>query len=274
MPETNQATEMDSLKQRLKSTWSAGDFGQIAKSYQRGAASFISELGIKPGQKILDVACGNGNLSFPAAQAGAVVTGVDIAPNLILQAKQRAENEGLNITFEEGDAERLPYSDASFEIAVSMFGAMFAPRPELVVSELLRVTASGGTLAMANWTKESFIGEMFKTIAGFVPPPAIMPSPLLWGDEAIIRERFKEAKNIATERQSITFEFDMPPEEVVSFWREYYGPTQRAFAALDGDSAKQEDLYKALSDLWKRANRASGNTTTVDSQYLKVLVSR
>lgn len=274
MPETNQATEMDSLKQRLKSTWSAGDFGQIAKSYQRGAASFISELGIKPGQKVLDVACGNGNLSFPAAQVGAVVTGVDIAPNLISQAKQRAENEGLNITFEEGDAERLPYSDASFEIAVSMFGAMFAPRPELVVSELLRVTAPGGTLAMANWTKESFIGEMFKTIAGFVPPPSIMPSPLLWGDEGIVSERFKDASNIVTERQTITFEFDMPPEEVISFWREYYGPTQRAFAALDDDSEKQKDLYQALSNLWRNANRAKGNATLVDSQYLKVLVTR
>lgn len=181
MPETNQTTEMDSLKQRLKSTWSAGDFGQIAKSYQQGAADFISQLEIKAGQKLLDVACGTGNLSFPAAQAGAIVTGIDIAPNLVAQARKRAESEGMNITFEEGDAERLPYSDQSFNISVSMFGAMFAPRPELVASELLRVTTNGGTLAMANWTKESFVGDMFRTIAAFVPPPSIMPSPLLWG---------------------------------------------------------------------------------------------
>lgn len=274
MPETNNATEMDSLKQRLKSTWSAGDFGQIAKSYQRGAASFISELGIEPGQRVLDVACGNGNLSLPAAKAGAVVTGVDIAPNLILQAKERAGNEGLKITFEEGDAESLPYSDSSFDVAVTMFGAMFAPRPELVASELLRVTASGGTIAMANWTKESFIGEMFKVIAGFVPAPSIMPSPLLWGDEGIVSERFKNAGNVVTKRQTITFEFDMPPEEVVSFWREYYGPTQRAFAALDGNPEKQEDLYQALSSLWRGSNRSNGTSTSVDSQYLKVLVTR
>ena len=171
MQETNQTAEIDSLKQRLKSTWSAGDFGQIVKAYQPGAASFVSDLGIKPGQKILDVACGNGNLSFPAARAGGIVTGVDIAPNLILQAKERMENEGLKITFEEGDAEQLPYSDKSFDLVVSMFDAIFAPRPELVASELLRVIAPGGTIAMANWTKESFIGKMFKTIGRFVPPP-------------------------------------------------------------------------------------------------------
>ena len=154
--------EMEALKTRLRGMWMAGDFGEIARTIEAGAEEFITRLAPRPGERVLDVACGSGNLAIPAARSGATVTGVDIATNLLEQARARAASEGLTIQFDEGDAERLPYDDASFDTVVTMFGAMFAPRPELVAAELTRVCRPGGRMAMANWTPEGFIGQMFK----------------------------------------------------------------------------------------------------------------
>ena len=181
--------EIETLKSKLKATWSAGDFGEIAKSYAKGAEDFIKRRNLQPEMKVLDVACGTGGLAIPAARTGATVTGVDIAPNLVEQARENAEREGLKIQFDEGDAEALPYGDASFDVVVTMFGAMFAPRPELVAAELKRVCRPGGIITMANWTPDGFIGRMFKIVSGHVPPPAGMPPPVLWGVDATVRER-------------------------------------------------------------------------------------
>jgi SAM-dependent methyltransferase len=269
--------EMESLKARLKGTWSAGDFGRIAQSYERGAADFIARLALQPGQHLLDVACGTGNLAIPAARAGAEVVGIDIAPNLVEQARARSAAAGLNIKFEEGDAEQLPYENGSFDVVVSMFGAMFAPRPQLAADELLRVTRPGGLIAMANWTARSFIGQMFKTIAALVPPPAIMPSPLLWGDEATLRERLGSGvSELRVQPVMIEFRFDnIAPADVVEFWRRYYGPTQRAFEALADDASKQTALRSALEQLWTNHNRASTRgSTRVESEYLDVRARR
>src|ERR1051325_11556923 len=185
-------SELTALKTRLRATWIAGDFGQIAKSYVSGAEEFIKKLHLKPGMKVLDVACGTGNLALPAARTGAIVTGVDIAPNSLEQARQNAKQEGLNIQFDEGDAEALPYDDAGFDAVVTMFGAMFAPRPELVAAELKRVCRPGGVIAMANWRPGGFIGHMFKISASHFPLPPGMASPVLWGKEQTVRERFGE----------------------------------------------------------------------------------
>jgi len=185
--------EMESLKAKLKAVWMSGDFGEVAKHIEAGAEDFIARLALKPGVRLLDVACGSGNQSIPAAQAGAIVTGVDIAPNLLEQARARSASEGLSIQFDEGDAEKLPYDDAAFDVVVSMFGAMFAPRPELVASELVRVCRPGGKIVMANWTPEGFIGQMFKVTGKHVPPPPNMPSPVKWGDEATVRQRFGDS---------------------------------------------------------------------------------
>lgn len=269
--------EMESLKTRLKGTWSAGDFGRIAQSYERGAADFIARLALQPGQHLLDVACGTGNLAIPAAQAGAEVIGIDIAPNLVEQARERAAAARLNIRFDEGDAEQLPYETGSFDVVVSMFGAMFAPRPQLAADELLRVTRPGGLIAMANWTARSFIGQMFKTIAALVPPPAIMPSPLLWGDESTLRERLGGGvSELRVQPVMIEFRFDnIAPADVVEFWRRYYGPTQRAFEALADDASKQTALRSALEQLWTNHNRASTRgSTRVESEYLDVRARR
>jgi SAM-dependent methyltransferase len=269
------ATDMDALKSRLKATWMAGDFGLIARGYEAGAAEFVSRLGLAPRTRVLDVACGTGNLALPAARAGAAVTGVDIATNLLEQARSRAAAEGLTARFDEGDAEKLPYPDASFDAVISMFGVMFAPRPELSAAELLRVCRSGGTIALANWTPGGFVGQMFRTIAGYVPPPAGVPSPLLWGDEAKVRERLGGGSSeLRTTPRLIAFEFPFAPAEVVEFWRVYYGPTNRAFEALAADPARQAALRAVLEQLWSGHNTATGGTTRVESEYLEVLATR
>lgn len=266
-------TEMESLKTKLKAMWMAGDFGQIAKQLESEAGAFINRLGLKPGERLLDVACGSGNLTIPAARAGAVVTGADIATNLLEQGRARAAAEGLTIQFDEGDAESLPYDDASFDLVVSMFGAMFAPRPQLVAAELVRVCRPGGRIAMANWTPEGHIGQMFKATGKHVPPPPNMPSPLKWGDEATVRELLHDGvADLKLTRRIGRFNFPFTPAEVVEHFRTYYGPTQRAFAALDSNA--QAALRSDLEQLWAQHNQATDNTTQVDGEYLEVLAIR
>ena len=266
-------TEMESLKTRLKSMWMAGDFGQIANVIQAGADEFIRSLGLKPGNRVLDVACGTGNLAIPAARTGARVTGVDIATNLLEQARARAESESLTIQLDEGDAESLPYDDASFDVVVTMFGAMFAPRPELVSSELVRVSEPGGRIAMANWTPAGFIGQMFKVTGKHVPPPPTMPSPLKWGDEETVRERLTNGiADLKLTRRMCAFKLPFPPADVVEFFRMYYGPTQRAFGAVDENA--QAALRKDLEQLWSDNNQATDGTTHVNAEYLEVLGTR
>lgn len=254
----------------MRAVWSAGDFGKIAEAIYDAGDEFIARLNIAPGERVLDVACGTGNLAIPAARAGAQVTGVDIAPNLIEQARARAAADGLICRFDEGDAEAMPYADASFDTVVTMFGAMFAPRPDRTASELLRVTRPGGRIAMANWTSEGFTGEMFRTGSKHVPPPAGIPSPLQWGDEATVRERFGEnVLDLKMSRTRLVFRFAMSPAEVVEHFRQYFGPTQFAFNALDADS--QDALRADLTGLWRDNNRAADGTTEVESEYLSVI---
>src|SRR5688500_13220188 len=267
MESASQTSEMDALKAKLRATWISGDFGQIARFYVDEAADFVNRLGLKPGSKVLDVACGTGNLSLPAARLGANVTGVDIAPNLVEQARANAAGEGLKAQFDEGDAEALPYDDASFDSVLTMFGAMFAPRPDLVASELKRVTKPGGLIAMANWTPAGFIGQMFKAVGAHVPPP------VLWGKDDVGRERFGDGvSKIETRPRILTFAFPFLPSEVVDHFRVYYGPTNKAFGALD--NTKQDALRKDLEDLWTKHNEATDGTTSVQAEYLEVVATR
>jgi SAM-dependent methyltransferase len=260
---------METLKNKLRAMWIAGDFGEIAKSIEAGAEEFIARLDLKSGMRVLDVACGTGNLAIPAAKAGADVTGIDIAPNLIDQANQRAKTEGLTAKFEVGDAEALPYEDGAFDVVMTMFGAMFAPRPDVTAAELKRVCKPGGLIAMANWTPEAFTGQMFKTFAKHVPPPPGMPSPVLWGKEDIIEERFSEGvSDLQTKRQKITFTYPFGSKEVVEHFRLYFGPTNKAFGSLD--QAGQDALRADLEGLWTENNRATDDTTEVESEYLEV----
>ncbi|HEY5883166.1 MAG TPA: methyltransferase domain-containing protein [Pyrinomonadaceae bacterium] len=264
---------IEPLKAKLKATWMAGDFGQIARMIEKCADEFIERLAITPGKRVLDVACGSGNLAVPAAHKGASVTGVDIATNLLEQARERAKSEGLAIQFDEGDAEQLPYDDATFDEVITMFGAMFAPRPELVASELIRVCKPGGRIAMANWTPAGFIGQMFKTTGKHVTPPPDMPSPLKWGDEETVKERFKTGvTNLQMTPRMCVFNMPFPPGEMVEFFRTYYGPTGKAFGALDdaGQTALRTDLEK----LWSDHNQAKDGTTYVEGEYLEVIARK
>jgi SAM-dependent methyltransferase len=264
---------MDALKAKLRATWISGDFGQIAKALAAEAETFIGRLGLKPGSKVLDVACGTGNLGLPAARLGANVTGVDIAPNLIEQARANAAREGLQAQFDEGDAEALPYEDASFDAVMTMYGAMFAPRPELVAAELLRVTKPGGLIAMGNWTPTGFIGQMFKLTAGYVPPPPGMAPPVLWGKDDVVRERFGDGvSKIETTPRIVKLGFPFSPAEVVEHFRLYYGPAHQAFAKLDEN--KQAALRKDLEELWTKNNQMTDGTTSADCEYLEVVATR
>jgi SAM-dependent methyltransferase len=268
-----QTSEIDALKAKLRATWIAGDFGQIAKFLAEEAEDFINRLGVQPGSNVLDVACGTGNLALPAARLGANVTGVDIAPNLVEQARANATREGLQAQFDEGDAEALPYADASFDTVVTMYGAMFAPRPDLVAAELLRVTRPGGRIAMGNWTPAGFIGQMFKVVGAHVTPPASMPSPLLWGKDDVVRERFGAgAAKVETTPRIVKFAFPFSPAEVVEHFRVYYGPTNKAFGSLDEN--KQAALRKELEELWTNHNQANDRTTSVAAEYLEVVATR
>ena len=264
---------IEPLKAKLKATWMAGDFGQVARVIEGCAQEFIDRLELSPGTRVLDVACGTGNLSVPAAQKGADVTGVDIATNLIQQARQRAKSEGVSILFDEGDAEQLPYENESFDTVVTMFGAMFAPRPELVASELIRVCKPAGRIAMANWTPGGFIGQMFKTTAKHVTPPPNMPSPLKWGDDETVKERLSNnTADLQMTPRMCVFKFPFAPADVVEFFRMYYGPTEKAFGALDENA--QAALRRDLEELWSQHNQAPDGTTLVEGEYLEVIATR
>ncbi len=265
--------EMEALKARLKTTWMSGDYGHFATYLEPGALEFLSRIPIEPGARVLDVACGAGQTAIPLSRAGAKVTGVDIATNLIEQARARARAENLDARFDEGDAEMLPYEDGSFDIVVSLIGAMFAPRPERVAAELKRVCRPGGKIIMGNWTPTGFVGQMFKIHGKHVPPPAIMAPPVKWGEEETVRERFEDGiSHLRLRRHIYPFRYPFPPSEVVEFFRTYYGPSYKAFAALDAE--KQSALREDLEQLWTEHNAATDGTTLIEAEYLEVVAIR
>jgi SAM-dependent methyltransferase len=266
--------DIQSLKARQKSTWESGDFGQVARFIMVDAEQFMARIDLQPGMKVLDAACGTGNLAVLASRRGCITSGIDIASNLIAQARERAKTERLNIEYTEGDAEAMPYADASFDAVVSMYGVMFAPRPERIVSELHRVVKPGGLIALANWAPDGFIGKMFAVFARHVPPPAGFPSPLLWGDEAVVRARFDGfGENLRLSRQIARMRFPFDPAGTVDFFRRYYGPTHRAFESLE--SARRVALSRELVELQTRHNvSADPSETETPSEYLEIQARR
>lgn len=265
--------EMSQLKTRLKATWEAGDYGVFARYLEPGALQFFNRLEISPGTRLLDVACGAGQLTLPAARRGIRVTGLDLAANLVQQARAKAAAEGLPVQVDEGDAEDLPYPPASFDAVMSLIGSMFAPRPELVAAEMVRVCTPGGRLIMGNWTPDGHVGQMFKVIGKHVPPSPIFPSPLLWGQEATVRERFgASVRDLTITPRLYPFEYPFGPAKVAEFFAEYYGPTNRGYASL-GEAARQA-LHEDLIALWTRNNLKTDGTTRVEAEYIEVKATR
>lgn len=269
---TASTPEMQSLKSRLKTTWEAGDFAEIAKSIVPTAEAFVDRLGIQPGMKVLDVACGSGNLAIIAAKKGADVTGIDIAENLIETAKKRAAEEGLNINFEQGDAEDMPYADNSFDLVMTMFGAMFAPRPDVTAAELLRACKPGGRVAMANWTPAGMPGQFFKLTGKYLPPPD-MPPPVLWGVPDEVKSRFGDGvSDLQLTIQMAEMRYDVPPEEVVELFKQFFGPTVMTFKAVD--PSRHQELTDDMLALWKEFNIGEPGTTQAKGEYLEVIATK
>lgn len=266
----------DPLTEQSRAVWTSADFGRIAVGFARGAQDFVARLGLARGETVLDVACGTGNLAIPAARRGATVTGIDIAPNLIESAREASLAESLDIAFDVGNAESLPYADGRFETVISMFGVMFSARPERALSELLRVTHRGGRIVMANWTPDGFVGTMLRAHTRQVPPQPGAASPLAWGDETALRQRLEphasKVRALRVTPRTIALAYPLTPGGVVELFREFYGPSVRTFGRLDagGRAALGSDLLR----LWTDRNREREGATSVEAEYLEVQIDR
>lgn len=265
----NLTAEMRFIKDRMKEVWSAGNFGEIAKIIEHEGHAFIERLNITPHSTVLDVACGTGNLAIPAARLGARVTGIDIVPALIEQANEKARSESLEINFEVGDAEALPYGNNEFDFVVTMFGAMFCPRPDVAASELFRVCKPGGVVAMANWTPEGFIGSFFKLGSSYMPPPPGIRPPVEWGVENIVLERINDkASHLQMERRMLRQRMPMSAVEVVDYFIKYFGPTNKLYELLN-DKYKS-DLKNKLFKLFSEHNLSKTGTVEIDAEFLEI----
>jgi SAM-dependent methyltransferase len=263
-----------------KALWEKGDFTRIASAMRRSGEKLVAELGIGPGMTVLDLGCGDGTTAIPAAQKGASVRGVDIARNLVEAGTRRAQEMGLsNISFEEGDATHLDaVQDNSVDRVVSIFGAMFAPRPFDVAKEMVRVTKPGGRIVMGNWIPgdPTLVAQILKISAAYAPPPPEgFVSPMTWGVESHVIERFEAAgipkENISFQRDTYRFEFDGAPADYLALFRDYYGPTMNAFAAA-GD--RVAELQRELEDLFTRCNESKTGATSIPATFLRVTATK
>ncbi len=263
----------DALTERSRRVWSAGDYDRISAGFRHEAEAFVGRRGLARGQQVLDAACGSGNLTIPAARTGAQVTGFDLVPELLAATAGWARLEHVAVTVQEGNVEELPFGDARFDAVLSMFGLMFAARPERVVAELARVTRPGGQVALANWTRAGFVGRMLALHVARVPPPPGVPSPLLWGDEETVRQRFDPRLwHVTTTARTLTFRYPYTPAGTAELFRGAYGPTIRTFEAIDED--RRASLAADLASHWTKHQRPSAETTEVDAEYLEVVATR
>ena len=271
MTVSSTGADLSAVKARQQKTWASGDYSVIASRIVLVSELTVDAADLEAGSRVLDIACGNGNATLAAARSGAHAVGVDYVPELLEGARSRAVAEGLDVEFQVGDAENLPADDASFDAAVSVFGVMFAPDHQRAAHEIVRVTRPGSTVALACWTPDGFIGEMFRVLTKHIPPPAGVQSPLLWGTEGHVNDLFGTALGDArfTER-TFTFRFESP-EEFVSFFRRWYGPTLKAFEALDEDG--RTALAADLADLARRWDRRGGGSIALPSAYLESVLT-
>ena len=263
------APDFAAIKQRQQATWAAGDYAVIGTTLQIVGERLCEAIDLAAGERVLDVAAGNGNATLAAARRFARVTSTDYVGTLLDRAKERAAAERLEVTFQTADAEALPFADGSFDVALSTFGVMFTPNQPAAAAELARVVRKGGRIGLANWTPDGFIGQLFKILGRHLPPPAGVPSPALWGTEARLAELFPDDE-VKVSRQTFNFRYHSA-EHWLEIFKSYYGPMNRAFAALD--ASKHGALQSDIMTLLLRMNRST-EALVVPSEYLEVMVTR
>ena len=262
------APDLAALKTKQQAAWSSGDYAIIGTTLQGVGESLCEALDIRAGQRVLDVAAGNGNATLAAARRWCDVVSTDYVPSLLERGKARAAAEGLDVQFEQADVEKLQFANASFDVVLSTFGVMFTPDQDKAAAEMARVCKPGGKIGMANWTPDGFVGQIFKVLGRYMPPPPGVKPPSLWGTEARLRELFKGA-DVKAERRNFVFRYRSPKHWLQTF-RTYYGPLHKAFGALDG--AQQASLEQDLLDLVRRMDTATDGTMVLPGEYLEVVI--
>jgi ubiquinone/menaquinone biosynthesis C-methylase UbiE len=266
------AADLVAVKTKQQAAWSSGDYAVVGTTLQIVGEELCEALDLRAGQRVLDIAAGNGNVSLAAARRWCDVVATDYVPALLGRARERAIAERLDIAFKEADAEKLPFADASFDVVVSTFGVMFTPDQDKAAAEMLRVCKRGGKIGMANWTPQGFIGQLFKTLGAHLPPPEGVKSPALWGTRERLAELFgKEAASIVAEPRIFTFRY-RSPAHFIDVFSTYYGPVLKALETLHETKAKA--LIVDLHGLIAKFNRADDGTMVVPSEYLEVVVTR
>ena len=269
---TQPAVDFAAIKTRQQATWSSGNYALIGTTLQIVGENLCEAMDLRAGSRVLDVAAGNGNVTLAAARRWCDVTSTDYVPALLEAGRRRAEADGYDIHFQEADAENLPFADASFDAVVSTFGVMFTPDQEKAAAEMLRVCKPGGKIGLANWTPESFIGQIFKTIGKYVPPPAGLKPPSRWGTRDGLEALFgASAVEIGATSRAFVFRF-RSPEHWLEVFRTYYGPMNKTFGALDAE--KQAALTQELMQLMAAENRSGDSTLVLPSEYMEVVVKR
>jgi len=270
MSVTEAAPDLGAIKRKQQATWSSGDFAVIGVTLQIVGESLAEAVDVRAGERVIDIAAGNGNATLAAARRFARVTSTDYVPALLEKGKERAKAEGLEVEFRVADAEDLPFPDASFDVALSTYGAMFTPDHTRPAREMLRVLRSGGRIGLANWTPEGFIGQLFKVVGSYVPPPAGLKSPALWGTEPHIVALFgAQAADIACVRRNFVFRY-LSSAHWIQVFRDFYGPTHKAFAALE--PAKQAAMERDIAALLERSNVGGKHSLVVPAEYLEVVI--
>jgi ubiquinone/menaquinone biosynthesis C-methylase UbiE len=272
MTTQDQTINFEAIKQHQQQTWASGDYDRVAVHIMITSELLCETIDLHPGQKVLDVACGSGNTAIAAARHFCRVTGVDYVPTLLERAHARAEFEHLDVVFKEGDAEALDFPDASFDVVLSTFGSMFTPNQENTASEMVRVCRPGGKIGLASWTPNGYIGELFRITGRHVPPPPGLKPPALWGTEERLHELFGDAaSSIIVAKRFFVFRF-LSADHWIDFFRTYYGPTLKAFAALD--DAGKEALANDIRALENKYNRSGDGTMLIPSEYLEAVITR
>jgi SAM-dependent methyltransferase len=265
--------DLEAIKQVQQQTWATGDYSMVAARIQFVAEQLAESAELRAGWNVLDVATGSGNAAIAAARSGTSGTGVDYTPSLLEDARARAAAEGLDVEFVEGDAEHLPVDTGHFDAVLSVYGCMFAPDHVRTAQEIARACRPGGTIALASWTADSFVGDMFRAMSKYAPPPAGVASPMLWGDEAHLHEIFGDTiGELTSTRRVCTFRYESA-EDFASFFRRYYGPTNRAFGRLD--DANQRSLFADLVTIADAADTfRDGGSVSIPAGYLETIIRR